>query len=296
MNHGSLYSGIGMWLLAAWKAGYENVFTCENDNFCNQILDKRFPNTDRLHDIKETDFSRYKGQIDVLTSSDPCQPFSYNGARRGTNDNRFLWPETVRSIYEIRPSVIVFENVYGFINLAFDRVALDLEGQGYEVEAFVIPACAIGAPHRRERVWILAYTNSTGADKGFESIPEAYGEIRQPNQDSESGNTDQHVPNTIGTGLEGSGSQGRQQTPQPQNGTKLARTKFPRGEWDKWWAAESGLGGMADGYANWLDEPVPRLTTVKTDRTKRVKAIGNAIVPQLGYLILETVKSVYFTE
>ena len=158
MTHGSLYTGIGMWLLAAWKAGMTNVFTCENDNYCNAILDKRFPNTHRHYDIKETDFKKYRGKIDVLTSSDPCQPFSFAGKRGGTTDSRFLWPETIRAIQEIQPAVVVFENVPGFISLAFETVASDLEAEGYTVESFIIPACAVGAWHRRDRLWVMAYT------------------------------------------------------------------------------------------------------------------------------------------
>lgn len=309
MTHGSLYTGIGMWLLAAWKAGMTNVFTCENDNYCNAILDKRFPNTDRHYDIKETDFKKYRGKIDVLTTSDPCQPFSYAGKREGATDVRFLWPETIRAIQEIQPAVVVFENVPGIVSLAFTHIEADLEREGYEVEPFSIPACAIGAPHRRERLWILAYSNITGACKGSEEISETHGEVRQQNQDAKPSHTGKYASNTnnkrsnasrYGLKRERSErtSKGKNR-PQPELGRHSTNnadtiTKFPRGAWDRWWTTESGLGGVANGYAYWMDEPVPRLTTVKTDRTKRIKSIGNAIVPQLGYVILETIKQTYF--
>jgi len=92
MTHGSLYSGIGGWLLAAQWAGIDNVFTCEIDEFCNKILDKHFPDTDRHHDIKEFKGEAYAGRIDILSTSDPCQPFSFAGKRGGKTDDRYLWP------------------------------------------------------------------------------------------------------------------------------------------------------------------------------------------------------------
>ncbi|KKK78489.1 hypothetical protein LCGC14_2843040, partial [marine sediment metagenome] len=159
LKHGSLYSGIGGWLLAAHWAGMENIFTCEIDKFCNKILDKHFPETDRHYDIKETNFEKYRGAINILSTSDPCQPFSFAGKRGGKTDDRYLWPQTIRVIREIKPSYVVFENVHGFISMAFENVALNLEAEGYTVESFIIPACAIGAWHRRNRLWIIAYSN-----------------------------------------------------------------------------------------------------------------------------------------
>jgi len=159
MNHGSLYSGIGGWLLAARWASIKNVFTCEIDEFCNKVLDKHFPDTDRYNDIKETDFTKYRGTIDILSTSDPCQPFSFAGKRKGKEDDRFLWPQTIKAIQEIRPAYVVFENVPGFISLGFETVASDLEAEGYQVESFIIPACGVGAWHRRDRLWIIAYSD-----------------------------------------------------------------------------------------------------------------------------------------
>ena len=161
MTHGSLYSGIMGWGLAARWAGIENIFTCEIDPFCNKTIDKNFPEIpkeNRHHDIKETDFTKYAGRVDILTTSDPCQPFSFAGKRGGKTDDRFLWPETVRVIREVKPSFVVFENVPGFISMAFETVASDLEAEGYTVESFVIPACGVGAWHRRDRLWVVAYS------------------------------------------------------------------------------------------------------------------------------------------
>ncbi len=160
LKHGSLYSGIGGWLLAAHWAGMENIFTCEIDKFCNKILDKHFPETDKHYDIKETNFEKYRGAVDILSTSDPCQPFSFAGKRGGTSDDRYLWPQTIRVIREVKPSYVVFENVHGFINMAFETVKSDLEAEGYTVESFIIPACAVNASHQRNRIWIIAYTKS----------------------------------------------------------------------------------------------------------------------------------------
>ena len=160
LTHGSLYSGIGGWLLAAKWAGIDNIFTCEIDKFCNKTIDKNFPEIpkeNRHYDIKETDFTKYKKAISIISTSDPCQPFSFAGKREGKADDRFLWPKTIKAIREIQPTFVVFENVPGFISMAFETVASDLEAEGYTVESFVIPACSIGAWHRRDRLWVIAY-------------------------------------------------------------------------------------------------------------------------------------------
>jgi len=164
MRHGSLFSGIGGFDLAAEWMGWENVFQVEKDSFCQKVLVKNFPTTKRYGDIKEFDGTQYRGAIDILTGGFPCQPFSTSGKRKGTEDSRYLWPEMLRIIGEIRPTYIVGENVHGLVNwskgLVLEQVQADLEVQGYEVGSVIIPACGIGAPHGRERVWFIAYRNS----------------------------------------------------------------------------------------------------------------------------------------
>lgn len=160
MTHASLFSGIGGFDLAAEWAGWTNVFNCEIDSFCQRVLRYHFPNAKQYSDVKTVDFSIHRGRVDVLTGGFPCQPFSLAGKRRGTNDNRYLWPEMLRAIREIEPSWVVGENVYGIVNwsggMVFEQVQSDLEDAGYEVQPFVIPACAVDAPHRRDRVWFVA--------------------------------------------------------------------------------------------------------------------------------------------
>jgi DNA (cytosine-5)-methyltransferase 1 len=146
--------------------GWENVFQVEKDEFCQKVLEKNFPNTKRYGDIKEFDGTQYRGAIDILTGGFPCQPFSTAGQRKGTEDDRYLWPEMFRIIREIAPHFIVGENVRGFINwsggLVFEQVCADLEDEGYEVAPFLIPACGLNAPHRRDRIWIVAHLRNDG--------------------------------------------------------------------------------------------------------------------------------------
>lgn len=162
LRHGSLFSGIGGFDLAAAWMGWENIFHCEIDPFCRKVLEHYFPNSKGYENIKETDFAEQKGKVDIITGGFPCQPFSLAGKRLGTKDERHLWPEMLRAIREVRPGWVVAENVRGLISwsegLVFEAVCADLEAEGYKVLPFLIPAAGAGAPHRRERVWIVAYT------------------------------------------------------------------------------------------------------------------------------------------
>lgn len=160
-THGSLFSGIGGFDLAAELMGWQNIFHCEKEPFCQKVLNYHFPNSILHDDITKTDFSVYRGAIDILTGGFPCQPFSVAGLQKGTEDDRHLWPQMLRAIREIKPLWIVGENVYGLVNwndgLVFNQVQVDLENEGYEVQAFILPACGIDAPHKRERVWFIAF-------------------------------------------------------------------------------------------------------------------------------------------
>jgi DNA (cytosine-5)-methyltransferase 1 len=160
MKHGSLFSGIGGFDLAAEWMGWENVFHCEWMEFPRKVLDYHFPNADSHIDICKTDFKKYANKIDILTGGFPCQPFSLAGKRKGTDDERYLWGEMLRAIQEIKPKYVIAENVFGITNidggLVFEQVCVDLENEGYEVQPFIIPAAAKNAPHRRDRCWFIA--------------------------------------------------------------------------------------------------------------------------------------------
>ena len=183
MRHASLFSGIGAPELAAHWLGWENAFHCEINPFCKQVLKYWFNNSTSYDDITKTDFRKWQGKIDVLTGGFPCQPFSVAGKRKGAEDNRYLWPEFKRAIREVRPPWVVGENVAGILSMVqpgkktnmeglpssectveqefvVETICKDLEAEGYDVQPMVIPACAVGAPHRRDRVWFIAYNNS----------------------------------------------------------------------------------------------------------------------------------------
>ena len=166
MRHGSLFSGIGGFDLAAEWMGWENVFHCEWNKFGQQVLKYYWPKAISYEDITKTDFTVHRRTIDILTGGFPCQPYSSAGKRLGKEDERHLWPEMLRAIREIQPSWVVGENVRGLTNwnggMVFDEVQVDLEAEGYEVLPFLLPACAVNAPHRRDRIWFVAHSKSNG--------------------------------------------------------------------------------------------------------------------------------------
>ena len=165
MNHGSLFSGIGGFDLAAEWMGWHNEFHCEWMPFPRKVLHHYFPNSISYEDITKTDFSIHRGTIDILTGGFPCQPYSSAGKRLGKEDERHLWPHMLRAISEIKPTYVVGENVRGLTNwnggMVFEEVCVDLESQGYEVQPILLPACSVGAPHRRDRIWFVAYSKSS---------------------------------------------------------------------------------------------------------------------------------------
>jgi DNA (cytosine-5)-methyltransferase 1 len=149
--------------------GWENVFHCEWNPFGQKVLNYYWPNAITYHDITKTDFTIHRGGIDIITGGFPCQPYSSAGKRLGKEDERHLWPEMLRAIREIQPTWIVGENVRGLTNwnggLVFDEVQADLEAEGYEVTPFLLPACSVNAPHRRDRIWFVAYSKVNGLKK-----------------------------------------------------------------------------------------------------------------------------------
>lgn len=192
MTHASLFSGIGGFDLAAEWMGWHNAFHCEINEFCTKILNYHFQDAEHYTDITRTDFSKWRGRIDVLSGGFPCQPFSLAGKRKGADDNRYLWPQMLRAIREIRPTWVVGENVAGILTMVqpgaevevggqaslfgedyrkrvlhrqeyvIETICRDLEREGYAVQPLLIPACAVGAPHRRDRIWFIATVQTQG--------------------------------------------------------------------------------------------------------------------------------------
>ena len=166
MNQGSLFSGIGGFDLASEWMGWNNSFHCEWNEFGQRILKYYWPKAISYEDITKTDFTIWRGKIDVLTGGFPCQPYSHAGKRLGKDDDRHLWPEMLRAIREIAPEYVVAENVLGIVSwndgLVFNEVQADLEAKGYEVQPCVLPAAGVGAPYRRDRVWFIAHRSNSG--------------------------------------------------------------------------------------------------------------------------------------
>ena len=183
MTHGSLFSGIGGFDLAADWMGWENVFNCEWEEFPRQVLKYHFPNAEQFGDIREFDASNYLGRIDIITGGFPCQPYSNAGKRKGKEDERHLWPEMLRIIREVRPRWIVGENVRGLCTwsggLVLEECCADLENEGYAVQPFIIPACAKGAPHRRDRVWIVAHADGSSSRNNLRADESEASQVRR---------------------------------------------------------------------------------------------------------------------
>lgn len=194
MTHASLFSGIGGFDYAAALLGWINIFDCEIDAFCRKVLEYHFPNSVHYGDITKQIFKEWRGKIDVLSGGFPCQPFSLAGQRKGADDNRYLWPEMLRVIREILPRWVVGENVAGILTMVqlgaevevggqaslfgedyrkrvlhrqeyvIETICRDLECEGYAVQPLLIPACAVGAPHRRDRIWFIAHRTNAGVE------------------------------------------------------------------------------------------------------------------------------------
>lgn len=254
MTHASLCTGIGACELAATWMGWENLFSCEIDEFCNKVLKHHYPKAIHYGNIFEQDFREWRGRVDVLTAGFPCQPFSFAGKRNGAEDDRYLWPEVLRVISEVRPTWFIGENVGGIITMVLpgeetkvgsytdicgenytfyekrqryiiEQIRIDLASIGYSVQPVVIPACAVGAPHRRDRVWFLARrddvtdTDGNGHSSRGESKESKECRCGNISQQEKRGNSTEWIdglfrfsrftPDTDGAGLQETGTQQR---------------------------------------------------------------------------------------
>jgi DNA (cytosine-5)-methyltransferase 1 len=239
MRAGHLFNGIGGFQLAAAWMGWANVWHVEIDEWCNRVVKKHFPNSIRYGDIKEFNGKEWNGRIDLISGGDPCQPHSEAGQKKGKDDDRYLWPQYLRVVDEIRPRWIVNENVAGTINNGvLDQKISDLEAIGYSWwPPLSIPASAFGHDHQRERIWLIAYANCNGFSptKVF-------------------GRTNEKI----------------ELQPNEALLTHEALRAYDR-------RAESGNHGIIDGIPVTLDE-------------RRLKGLGNAIVPQVAYQIFKAIE------
>ncbi|MGB1101905.1 MAG: DNA cytosine methyltransferase, partial [Pontimonas sp.] len=275
VRHLDLFSGIGGFALAAQMVGgIETVGFCEIDPWARKVLAKNFPGVPCHEDVKTLDPKDY-GRIDLITGGYPCQPFSAAGERRGEEDDRHLWPEVRRIIERCRPRWVLCENVAGHVTLGLDAVLSEMESLGYTCRATVIPACAVDAKHRRDRVWILANSEHLRSEIGHAQRPES----NRQRQASDAVPRRSLVANSLGPGLEGFAGHGTNGN-QPGRINQDARRSTPtpcvwHGERE--WFAESGMGRVANG--------IPK-------RVDRLRGLGNAIVPQVAAEILRVMMEV----
>ena len=326
MTHGSLFSGIGGFDLAAEWIGWENKFHCEWNEFGQKVLHHYWPQAKQYTDITKSTFHEWRGQIDILTGGFPCQPYSSAGKRKGKEDERHLWPEMLRVIREVAPRWIVGENVAGLISwnggMVFDEVQADLEAEGYEVTAVVIPAAAVNAPHGRDRVWFVAYSTRSSeranelravrcedgkiSRKGTQTFHDAIGsdgiEGITPNTHS-NGQHERNCHDEINAS-EG-GKYAQRDTNQGneygdaadtthlrrenalENGElegRRFRKSYKRGTWDSF-PSVSPICSRNDGLPNRLDG-----ITFSKWRNESIKAAGNAVVPQVVYEIFKAIE------
>lgn len=294
MRHGSLFSGIGGFDLAAEWMGWENVFHCEWNPFGQRVLHHYWPNAETFTDITKTDFTKYANTIDILTGGFPCQPYSSAGKRLGKEDERHLWPEMCRAIREVSPSFVVGENVRGLTNwdggLVFEEVCAELESYGYSVAPVIIPACGVGAPHRRERVWFVAYSNSNAGrrrpcESGREERkadsngkPEIYTRAYTNGNEGDAADANSN-------GLERSLSSNlNKQQPSTQRNDAQRLPIFRGGVQFENFPTQSPVCGGDDGLSPELDG-----ITFSKWRAESIKAYGNAIVPQVAYEIFKAI-------
>lgn len=266
LTHLSLFSGIGGLDLAAEWAGFQTVGQCEWADYPTKVLEKHWPDVSRWRDIrtltKESFYERTEMRtVDVISGGFPCQPFSVAGKRRGVEDDRYLWPEMLRVIEELRPTWVVGENVAGIVNMALDTVLSDLERQGCETRAFVFPVCAVDASHRRDRCAIVAHTDSARQQGREWSRALQAGRETEPLR------------------------------PARQRGKTVPGTKSPELPWQRaeaqGWRAESGCGGR------WPAEPdVGRVAYGIPNRVERLKCLGNAVVPQQFYPVFKAIAEI----
>lgn len=348
ITHGSTFSGIGAPEIAAEMLGWTNSFHCEINPFGRKILNHYFPNAESYEDITKTDFSKWRGKIIVLTGGFPCQPFSYAGKRRGSEDDRYLWPFMLRCIEQVRPTWFVGENVAGITTMAFpsedvkvgeqtdlfgacnevyekheryvlNEICESLERAGYSVQPMLIPACAVGAPHRRDRIFIIAYSKS---EQGGCCIERLSCESTQEQFGGRSGKDDMGQKTSTDTDCNRGREVHEHLQPEQSDGAIFERISWERfasdtdrfmlgarnnsrieewqaenrieshdsegasyrigGAWSQFPSTKPAVRGRDDGFPFDVDSLAIPLTEW---RAQALKAYGNAIVPQVMYEI-----------
>ncbi|KAB2913950.1 MAG: DNA (cytosine-5-)-methyltransferase [Bacteroidetes bacterium] len=286
MKHLGLFEGIGGFSLAARWMGWQTIAYSEIDPFCLKVLSYHFPDAVSIGDITQADFTPYANTIDIITGGFPCQPYSVAGRRAGKNDPRHLWPQMFRAIREVKPKWVVGENVRGLLNwskgLVHKEICTQLENEGYEVQSYLLPASAVGAPHERYRLFIVANYNGIGRES---RPPDTHGRQKQVEKRESlwykvnsiiEGGT---APNTKSRGLPNGDAK---QAQNPAHASTQRHCFVP--DWENF-PTQPPVFSRNDGFSGRLDG-----ITVPSWRRESVKAYGNAIVPQLAYQIFKSIE------
>lgn len=316
MTHASVFSGIGGAELASAWMGWTNLFHCEIQEFSRQVLEYWFPNSESYGDITTTNFEKWKGKVDVLTGGFPCQPFSVSGSRKGKEDDRYLWTEMLRAVREIQPTWVVAENVNGTRTMVepcsevkvgrsdnifeesyiyreeykftIERICEDFEREGYSVQPIIIPACAVGAPHRRDRIWIIAHASNTRVEEVWQNRQDGVFSVeatsytndcrsRQVYEEVQSKKSDGAKFNRIGS---------------KRHAAKKVRKRF-RGGCDAFKGFPKSQPTICRGDDG-LPFNVDHLTiSERRWRKESIKAYGNAWVPQIAFEIFKAIEKVH---
>ena len=317
IDHLDLCSGIGGFALGLQNTGYFKTSAfCEIDPYCQQVLKKNFPDIPIYSDIRELNPIKEKLKPDIITAGFPCQPFSVAGRQKGKDDNRNLWKETFRIIKESKPTWFIGENVSGIIKLYLDTILEDLESANYSTRCFIISAQSIGAKHKRERIWIVANSrrlsrgdkyqgdqkmprqestfaktewsrNTSEIDRSdsraetlSDSKSDRTGESRNINQKKRIKESNESQLNSCSSIIQNTNNIGTKL----QTKRELSSFEIFRGSSQtNWWEIECKLCGTPNGLSTGLDK----------DRVKRIKGLGNAIVPQIPFYIGQAIGRFY---
>lgn len=302
LTHLSLFSGIGGLDLAAEWAGFETVGQCEFADYQTKILEKHWPDVPRWRDIRDlTKDSFYERTglrtVDVISGGFPCQPFSVAGEQRGKDDDRYLWPEMFRVIRELRPTWVLGENVPGIIHLALDEVLASLEDEGYQTQSFIIPACGVGAWHKRERVVILAYDMRkwNGINRTSEDVGEVRSEGISDGRGTKGNDFRQWWENqsNMGRMVHGicNGIHRSDTDTDSEDVQRYINEEIPGGGV----LSESirGTAGTFPGWDYWENEPdVDRVAYGIPNRVDRIRCLGNAVVPEMFFPIFQWIMTI----
>lgn len=296
----SLFSGIGGFEIAAEWMGWDNIVSCEINPFGQQVLQYHYPNAYHHNDIHTLTYekikqnSRWNEHADtIICGGFPCQPYSTAGKRLGKEDERHLWPEMLRVISEVAPTYVVGENVRGLISwnggLVFEEVQTDLEALGYEVQPFLLPACGVDAPHRRDRIWFVAKNTKRDGRLRGQVGEEGTKDGQQWDASARSGNRvclqEGFTPDTESTRGQG------QLSKRPEQGEfERCHSEIPPSGFENF-PTQSPICSGNDGVSLGLSD-----ITFPKWRSEAIKALGNAVVPQVVYQIFKAIEQTYNLE